>query len=260
MNNTVVRIENAVVSYRENVALREVSLEVKRGEFVGVIGPNGAGKTTLITLINGLGKLVQGSVSVLGHSISKGSVNSIRKRLGYVAQIQNIDPRMPINVEEVAMIGRYSQLGVFHRPGQVDKNIVDKMLELVGVRHLAKRPIGHLSGGEQQKVAIARALAQEPEMLLIDEPTASLDWRAQKEIMELVKRIHETNKLTTLFVTHDLNTLLDTCDRIVLMKGGRIWREGKPGELLKQDILSQLYDAPITVTEHEGRKVFLKEA
>jgi ABC-type cobalamin/Fe3+-siderophores transport system ATPase subunit len=257
-NNTVVKIENAVVSYREDVALRDVSLEVKRGEFVGVIGPNGAGKTTLITLINGLGKLVQGRVWVLGHSISKGSINGIRKRVGYVAQLQNIDPRMPISVEEVAMIGRYSQLGAFRRPGKADRDIVDEMLELVGMSHLAKRPIGHLSGGEQQRVAIARALAQEPEMFLLDEPTASLDWRAQKEIMELVKKIHETRNLTTLFVTHDLNALPDTCDRLVLMKGGKIWRHGKPEEMLEQDILSQLYDAPITTREHEGRKIFLK--
>ena len=257
-DNTVVKIENAVVSYREDVALRGVSLEVKRGEFVGVIGPNGAGKTTLITLVNGLGKLVQGRVSVLGHSICKGSINGIRKRVGYVAQLQNIDPRMPISVEEVVMLGRYGQLGLFRRPPRTDQIIVAQMLELVGMSHLAKRPIGHLSGGEQQRVAIARALAQEPEMLLLDEPTASLDWKAQKEILELVKKIHETQNLTTMFVTHDLNALPDVCDRVVLMKGGRIWQQGKPEEMLEQDILSQLYDAPITTREHEGKKIFLK--
>jgi ABC-type cobalamin/Fe3+-siderophores transport system ATPase subunit len=254
----VVKIENAVVSYREDVALRDVSLEVKRGEFLGIIGPNGAGKTTLITLINGLGKLVQGRVWVLGHSISKGSINGIRKRVGYVAQLQNIDPRMPISVEEVAMVGRYGQLGLFRRPNKSDHDIVDRMLELVGMSHLAKRPIGHLSGGEQQRVAIARALAQEPEMLLLDEPTASLDWRAQRELLELIKEIHEAQNLTTLFVTHDLNALPQICDRVVLMKEGKIWQQGVPEQVLKQDILSQLYDAPISIQEHEGKQIFLK--
>jgi ABC-type cobalamin/Fe3+-siderophores transport system ATPase subunit len=257
-NNIAVKIERAVVSYREHVALRDVSLEIKKGEFLGIIGPNGAGKTTLLSLINGLGKLVQGNVWVLGHSISRGSVNGIRKRVGYVAQLQNIDPRMPISVEEVVMVGRYGQLGLLRRPHKADRTIVDKMLELVGMSHLAKRPIGHLSGGEQQRVAIARALAQEPEMLLLDEPTASLDWRAQGELLELIRKIHETQNLTTMFVTHDLNALPETCDRLVLMKEGKIWQQGQPEQVLKQDILSQLYDARITIKEHEGRQVFLK--
>jgi len=256
--NIAVKIERAVVSYREHVALRDVSLEINKGEFLGIIGPNGAGKTTLLSLINGLGKLVQGNVWVLGHSISGGSVNGIRKRVGYVAQLQNTDPRMPITVREVVMVGRYGQLGLFRRPHKTDRIVVDKMLELVGMSHLAKRPIGHLSGGEQQRVAIARALAQEPEMLLLDEPTASLDWRAQGELLELVRRIHESQNLTTMFVTHDLNALPDTCDRLVLMKEGRIWQQGQPELVLKQDILSQLYDAPISIQEHEGRLVFLK--
>jgi ABC-type cobalamin/Fe3+-siderophores transport system ATPase subunit len=132
------------------------------------------------------------------------------------------------------------------------------MLELVGMSHLAKRPIGHLSGGEQQRVAIARALAQEPEMLLLDEPTASLDWRAQRELLELIREIHEAQNLTTLFVTHDLNALPQICDRVVLMKEGKIWQQGIPEQVLKQDILSQLYDAPISIQVHDGRQIFLK--
>jgi len=257
MSNIVIDIENAVVSYREDVALRGVSLKVHSGEFVGIVGPNGAGKTTLLTIANGLGKLLSGRVWVLGDYLTPGNGHSLRKKVGYVAQIQSIDPRMPMNVREVAMIGRYGLLGLFHRPGKHDWKIVDEMLELVGMTHLARRPIGHLSGGEQQRVAIARCLAQEPELLLLDEPTASLDWRAKTDILELVKLIHASRRLTTLFVTHDLGSLPIACDRVLLMKDGLIWGEGSPGELLTENNLSQLYDIPVSAVRQRREKVLL---
>ena len=257
MGTTVINIENAVVSYREDIALRGVSLKVKSGEFVGIIGPNGAGKTTLLTIVNGLGKLLRGRVWVLGNYLIPGNSHSLRKKVGYVAQAQNIDPRMPMNVREVVMIGRYGLLGLLRRPGRRDWEIVDEMLELVGMDHLAQRPIGHLSGGEQQRVAIARCLAQEPESFLLDEPTASLDWKAQSDILELVKQIHASRHLTTLFVTHDLSCLPVACDRVVLMKEGLIWGEGSPGELLTDANLSQLYDMPISAVQERRREAIL---
>jgi len=115
--------------------------------------------------------------------------------------------------------------------------------------HLAGRPIGHLSGGEQQRVAIARCLAQEPELFLLDEPTASLDWKAKAEILELVRKIHDTRQLTTLFVTHDLSALPVACDRVVLMKDGLIWAEGPPGKMLTDENLSLLYDMTISAVQ-----------
>jgi len=254
MRPTVINIENAVVSYREDVALRGVSLRVEAGEFVGIIGPNGAGKTTLLTIVNGLGRLLSGRVWVLGNYLAPGNGYSLRKKVGYVAQVENIDVKMPMNVREVVMIGRYGKLGLFRRPGRHDWEIVDEMLELVGMTHLARRPIGHLSGGEQQRAAIARCLAQEPELFLLDEPTASLDWKAQTEILDLVKRIHDSRYLTTLFVTHDLDALPAACDRVVLMKEGLIRDEGPPEAVLTDDKLSQLYDMPVSaVAERRGK-------
>jgi len=123
--------------------------------------------------------------------------------------------------------------------------------------HLAQRPIGHLSGGEQQRVAIARCLSQEPQLLLLDEPTASLDWKAQSEILALVKRIHDLRHLTTLFVTHDLNCLPLTCHRVVLMKDGLIWADGSPGELLTDENLSQLYNMPISEVAQRRQEAIL---
>ncbi len=249
MSDIVIHIDNAVVSYREDVALRGVSLKVKSGEFVGVIGPNGAGKTTLLTVVNGLGKLLSGRVWVLGHYLTPGNGHSLRKKVGYVAQVQDIDRRMPVSVREAVVMGRYGLLGLLRRPGKHDWEVVDEMMELVGMSHLAQRPIGHLSGGEQQRVAIARCLAQEPELFLLDEPTASLDWKAQTDILQLVKLIHDTRHLTTLFVTHDLSALPVACDRVVLMKDGLICGEGSPEEVLTDEKLGELYDLPPAVAK-----------
>ncbi|MBA7695028.1 Manganese transport system ATP-binding protein MntB [subsurface metagenome] len=257
MSDTVINIENAVVSYREDVALRGVSLKVKSGGFVGIVGPNGAGKTTLLTIVNGMGKLLSGRVWVLGDYLTSGNGHSLRKKVGYVAQVQNIDPRMPMNVREVVMIGRYGLLGLLRRPGKHDWEVVDEMLALVGMSHLAQRPIGHLSGGEQQRVAIARCLAQEPELFLLDEPTASLDWKAQMDILELVKLIHDSRRLTTLFVTHDLSSLPMACDRVVLMREGLIWGEGSPEKLLTDNNLSQLYDMPVSAVKARRQEAIL---
>jgi ABC-type Mn2+/Zn2+ transport system ATPase subunit len=256
MHHTVIKIENAVVSYREGIALRGISLEVKDGVFIGIVGPNGAGKTTLLTLINGLGKLVQGNVTVLGHPVTRGNGHFLRKKVGYVSQAQNIDPRMPMSVREVAMIGRYGRLGWLRRPNMHDWKIADEMLELVGVSRLAERPIGHLSGGEQQRVAIARCLAQEPELFLLDEPTASLDWRAKTEIFELVKMIHDSRRLTTLFVTHDLGSLPVACDRMIMMKNGLIWGDGSPEQMLTDANLSSLYDIPAPIVKKRCEESF----
>jgi ABC-type Mn2+/Zn2+ transport system ATPase subunit len=146
MEHTIIDIDRAVVSYREDIALRGVSLSVEWGEFVGIVGPNGAGKTTLLTVINGMGKLVQGKVQVLGYSLGAGNGHAVRKKIGYVPQAANIDPRMPMSVREVVMVGRYGTLGLFHMPDKDDWRLVDKALEVVGMTHVPHRPIGNLSG------------------------------------------------------------------------------------------------------------------
>jgi len=246
VDNTVIRIQDAVVSYREDVALQGVSLEVRKGEFIGVIGPNGAGKTTLLTVVNGLGRLVQGQAVVLGLPVNGRNGIKLRRRIGYVAQVENIDPRLPISVRETVMVGCYGRLGLFHRPAPAQWEAVDRVLKMVGIAHLSHRPIGHLSGGEYQRAAIARALIQQPEILLLDEPTASIDLQAQKEILGLIQLIHSEYHMTTLFVTHDLRQLPSICHRLVLMKEGKIWKQGSPESTLRDEILSQLYGAPVS--------------
>jgi ABC-type Mn2+/Zn2+ transport system ATPase subunit len=244
--DAIIALRDAVVSYREDVALRGISLDVAKGELLAIMGPNGSGKTTILTLVNGLGKLLAGRVNVLGQDISNGCSAALRCRIGYVPQVHHIDPRMPVSVREVVMMGRYGRLGLLRRPGAVDRRAVNELLDLVDMTRLADRPIGHLSGGEQQRVAIARALAQEPEILLLDEPTTGLDRKSRTAIMELVQSVHRRAGLTTLMVTHVHRAAAALCDRVVLMKEGLIWAVGGPEELLANGELDRLYESDPT--------------
>jgi len=251
MSNVAVSLRDVAVSYREDVALQGVSLEIKKGEMIGIAGPNGAGKTTVLTVVNGLGRLVRGEARVLGYLMKAGprgrdfrlspGVARLRKMIGYVPQGGSVDPRVPVNVREAVMMGRYGLLGLWRRPGKQDWEKVDRLLEMVQMSHLAGRPFGHLSGGEQQRVAIARALAQEPRILLLDEPTTSLDWRSQREILHLVEHVHRKHGLTTLLVTHDPRETFNICDRVVLLKNGRVAATGFPGDVLSDANLRAVY-------------------
>jgi ABC-type cobalamin/Fe3+-siderophores transport system ATPase subunit len=237
-----IEIQNVTVSYRENIALKNISLNIAQGSFVAVVGPNGAGKTTLLTLINGLGKLQSGTVRIFGSEVTATNINGIRKDIGYVPQHILIDPRMPISVYEVVMLGRYGKIGLFRYPHHDDYDFVDEVCERVGIVHLKDKPIGHLSGGEAQKVWLARALAQQPKILLLDEPTANLDPRAQHEITGLIEQIYKEEKLTIIFVTHILGHLPQVCSDAVLLKDGHVTTWGSIDTVFTKQRLSEVYD------------------
>jgi len=249
----IIRLNDVSAAYGRHVAMREVDLVMRRGEFLGVIGPNGAGKTTLLTVVNGLSQLVAGSAEVLGQPLTAATAGALRKRIGYVAQLQEIDPLLPITVSESVITGCYGRLGLFRRVPASIRRRAEELLRLVGLADLATRPLGRLSGGEKQRTAIARALLQEPEILLLDEPTASLDWQAQREILALIQDIHIRFSLTSLIVTHDLNTLPDVCTRVAFMKAGRLTWSGTPDDAVDGPRLSSLYNTSIHVVRHDGR-------
>jgi len=168
---SAIELEHVYVAYGEQLVLEDVSLQVGRGEFVGILGPNGAGKSTLFKVILGLVKPVRGAVRIFGKL--QGSNGSIP--IGYVPQLAQIDPSFPVRVRDVVMMGRYGRIGLVRRPSREDREAVRRALQRVEMLDLAHRQIGQLSGGQRQRVLVARALALEPRILLLDEPTSSMD-------------------------------------------------------------------------------------
>lgn len=220
--------------------IRNINLQIDEGEFVCVMGPNGAGKTTLLETVNGLLNHTDGRVTVFGENI-KDDGTDVRKKIGYLLQSFSFSPEEPFLVEDVVMMGRTGRIGVLNSPDEEDWNTVYECMDLVGVSDFAKRPIGKLSGGEQQKVMLARALAQEPEILLLDEPFANLDYMAKEELQELICQIYEEKELTTLMVTHDVGSVPEISSRIVLMSGGEIVLEGHPQEVVESNTWESVY-------------------
>lgn len=217
-----INFENVNAGYRGNLTLRDITLSVETGSIVGISGPNGSGKTTLLRVIQGLLPVSSGSAKVLGMTLDARNLKKIRLGIACVFQNLDTDPRMPVTAEEVVMMGRYGRLGLLRHPGEIDRRAVRDALEMVDAKHFAQRPFGQLSGGEQQRINLARALAQEPELLLLDEPTTFLDSESQLRVRDIVRTAHREIGITTIVVSHDFEMLSDLCECIVVMKAGRI--------------------------------------
>jgi len=243
MSDLLVDMAGASVARNGHLSLRDVTLRVRRGEFVGVLGPNGAGKTTLLMLISGAIRAARGQITTLGTTLPSWTAYRLRRRIGHVAQVEPIDPRLPMTVRETVLLGAAGRCGWLRRPGRAEQQRVEAALEQTGIARLAARPIGQLSGGEYQRTAIARVLVQEPELFLFDEPTASIDPRAQQDILRLIHGMHLDGRATALYVTHDLHTLPEQCTRLVLMKNGRIWDDGPREQMLEPARLRALYES-----------------
>lgn len=244
-------LHNVCVHYGKRRILDAVSLSITPGDFWTIIGPNGAGKSTLLGLFNGLTPHSSGSIFFRGEQITPRTAARVRRRVAHVFQATDLDPKMPLSVFASVLSGTYGKLGLFHRPGKQEKALAMQSLEVVGLAHLAQRPIGHLSGGERQRVALARALAQEPELLLLDEPTAALDWRAQRDICNTVGRLQKDFSLTVIMITHDLNAVFALAQKVAMLRGGRILWQGAAQDAASPDLLSELYDVPIQIA-HSG--------
>jgi len=241
------KINNISFSYDSVEVLRDIAFEAPSGGFLGILGPNGSGKTTLLRCINNALRPNKGVVYFEDKDLRKLSRKEIAKKFGVVPQKNDIN--FPFTIYEIVMMGRYPHLDFLGRECIKDYEIADKALEVVGIQYLSKRRIDEISGGEFQKVIIARALTQEPKVLLLDEPTLHLDMNHQLEILEVIKGLASKKDLVVIMVTHDLSLAARYCDFLILMKEGKIHFYGKAKEVLIKDNIREVYQVEVNIIQ-----------
>jgi len=241
-------INNLSAGYGDVSVLHDVSLELGASEFTAVIGPNGSGKTTLLRAMSRIPMTTTGDILLDGKDIHSIPAREFATRVAVVPQDTLI--AFDFSVLEIVLMGRSPRLGRFAIEGARDTQIALDALERTGTAHLRDRQINALSGGERQRVLVARALAQEPEALLLDEPTSHLDISFQFEIMDLIKSLNRERGMTVLAILHDLNLASQYCDRLIMIGQGRVQADGSPEEVITADNIRRVYGAEVWVRRH----------
>lgn len=231
-------------------ALRDVSLSIPKGALTGLLGPNGCGKTTLLKLLSGVLCPDRGTVTYADRSLQTMGRRELARHVAVVPQ--ETHPAFDYTALEMVLMGRHPHLGPFQLEGPHDLAVARDAMLATGTADLADREYMTLSGGEKQRVVIASALAQDPGVLLLDEPTASLDLGYQLEVASLLSTLNHQRGVTMVLATHDLNLAAATCDTLVLVRGGRVLAQGPTRDVLTAPMISRLYDVDAEVHYHEG--------
>ena len=246
------KIENLKSGYSNNLVVNDISFGITKGSFTGIIGPNGSGKTTLFKTITGELSLVDGNIFLSQDSISEMSSKQKAQKIAIVTQ--NTDA-VDIAVKDYVLMGRYPYRKKFQLfETEEDFKIAHKFMKLTGVLEFKDKLMNELSGGEQQLVAIAKALTQEPELLLLDEPTSHLDISHQMQILNLIQKFNEEFDLTVLMIIHDLNLAAEYCNYLIMMDNGKIFAHGSPEEVLTYRNIEEVYKAIVITQENRITK------
>ena len=232
-------------------ALRAVSLELRAGEFHALLGPNGSGKTTLLRAALGLVQAVQGRAEILGRPAHAWPRRDLARVVGVVAQRE--ENLFPQRVRETVLLGRYPHLSLFGGVRAADRAAVDRALLACDAMELADRWLWTLSGGEYQRVRLARALAQEPKLLVLDEPTTSLDLRHEMELFELMRDLVDGQGLAALMITHHVNLAARFADQVVILAEGRAVARGAPADVLTRETVERVFSWPVAIEPFDGR-------
>jgi len=255
MNGYCLELSKVRVSRRNRLILDIDDLRIPRGEAVGIIGPNGSGKTTLLNVCCGLVRPSAGAVRLNGldlSSLSAWAKSNLRKDIGYIPQSAEYNAHLPFTVREIAAMGRTSAKPLFRRLNRTDYRQTDQWIDRLGLADRRNQTFRSLSGGEQQKTLLARAMIQDPSMLLLDEPGANLDFTWKFELRNLIDELFRATGITVLTVSHEIDLLPRSCRRVVLMRGGRIAADGPPGQVLTADTLQNVYEYPLKIVNTEG--------
>lgn len=247
-------VKNLAYSYKRRKVLEDICLEINGGQFIGVLGPNGSGKTTLLNNINRWLKPQKGMIFIEGQNIENMSTKILAQNVATVPQETSLD--LGFTVEEIVMMGRNPYLRIFERESSEDLAVVESSMKSVGIWELKDRLIGELSGGEKQRVLIARALAQQPKVLLLDEPISHLDINYKWEILELLRKLSRNLEIIVIAALHDINLASIFCDKLVLLKNGKIFKVGSPHEVLTEENLKEVFNVNLKIrTGSYGRPI-----
>jgi iron complex transport system ATP-binding protein len=240
MQEEILKVVDVSFSYNHRETLKDISFGIKKGEILAILGPNGAGKTTLLRIISGALTPSEGEVFFEGISLKKILPKEKAKRIAVLSQNEPLVEYL--KVKEMVMLGRAPYFSLLFGPRKADEEIVKECLNMVGMKEFAERKMGELSGGERQKVLIARALAQQPRLLLLDEPIVHLDLSHQLEILFLLKKLKEERNLAIISVLHDVNLASYFSDRLLLMKDGKIFAFGEPKDVITQENIKKVFN------------------
>ena len=246
-------LRDASFSYGNGFTLNHINLFVPYGQMVGLLGPNGSGKTTLLELATGVLAPSEGDVSVGGVSLKRYARRAVAQRIAVVPQQFNIP--FAYTVEEVVLLGRTPFVHGLSGESKRDRQMALNALELTGMIEFRNRYFSDLSGGERQKIVIAMALAQEPPLLLLDEPTSHLDISHQIEILELLRKLNHEKKVTIVAAMHDLNLSALYFERLILLDHGFVFADGSPDEVITKEIIQKVFSATVEIARHPGVSV-----